>query len=132
MGKLILLAIIALAAALYFPESRAVLIEKGEPVLRPLLEWNAEREIEEIVSSLQRMEEVERRLPTASREYVRWLEENYTSDAATDPWGTVYGYELQKDSFAVISSGPDREMRTADDLRDVRIRNWRAKTERRP
>jgi hypothetical protein len=126
MGKLILLVILGLIAALYFPDSRAVLIEKGEPVLRPLLAWNAEREMEEIASGLQTMENVERRLPER-REWVKWLEEHYTGDAAVDPWGSVYGYELKEDSFAIVSSGPDRAVKTDDDLRDVRIRNWRAK-----
>lgn len=129
MGKLILLVIVALGVGLYFPESRAVLFEKGEPVLRPVLQWSAQREIEQIVSSLQDMENVERRLPER-REYVGWLGETFTSDAARDPWGSPYGYELQADSFAIVSSGPDREPGTADDIRDVRVRNWRAKISR--
>jgi hypothetical protein len=126
MGKLILLLILGLAVGFYFPDSRAVLLEKGEPVLRPILAWSAEREIEQIVASLQDMENVERRLPER-REYVSWLEETFTSDAARDPWGSAYGYELQPDSFAIVSHGPDRELNTADDIRDVRVRNWRAK-----
>jgi hypothetical protein len=126
MGKVILLVILGFAAALYFPDSRAVIFAKGEPVLRPMFQWNAQREIEAIVSSLQTMEEVERRLPER-REYVKWLETNFTSDASRDAWGQLYGYEVKEDSFAITSNGPDRTFKTGDDIRDVRIRNWRAK-----
>ena len=129
MGKLILLVIVGFVAALYFPESRAVLFEKGAPVLRPVLEWNAQREMEELATGLQTMENVERRLPER-REWVKWLDEHYTGDASTDPWGSVYAFELQDDSFAIISNGPDKALKTPDDIRDVRIRNWRAKGSR--
>jgi hypothetical protein len=126
MGKLILLVILGLCVAMYFPDSRAVLVDKGEPVLRPLLAWNAQREMEKIAAALQDMEEVERRLP-ARGEYVKWLEANFTSDASRDAWGSLYGYELQAESFAIVSNGPDRVLKTGDDIRDVRIRNWKAK-----
>jgi hypothetical protein len=126
MGKLFLLAIVGLAVALYFPDTRATVLEKGEPVLRPMLIWNAQREIEEIIRGLQQMENVERRLPE-KREWVKWLDERYVGNAARDAWGNVYQYEVMDDSFAVASNGPDREIQTEDDIRDVRVRNWRAK-----
>ena len=126
MGKLFLIAIVGFGAALYFPDTRATLIEKGEPALRPMLTWNAQREMEEIIRGLQQMENVERRLPTRG-EWVKWLNDRYAGDASRDPWGNVYGWEVKDDSFAVSSNGPDREMKTDDDLRDVRVRNWRAK-----
>jgi hypothetical protein len=129
MGKLILLVILGFIVALYFPESRKVLFEKGAPVLRPVLEWNAQREMEELATGLQTMENVERRLPQR-REWVKWLDEHYTGDASTDPWGSIYGFELKDDSFAIISNGPDKTQKTPDDIRDVRIRNWRAKGSR--
>jgi hypothetical protein len=131
MGKLILLVILGLGVALYFPDSRAVIFEKGEPVLRPIFTWNAQREMEELATGIQTMENVERRVPGRG-EWVKWLEEHYTSDASRDPWGTLYGYEVKDDSFAILSFGPDRTMKTADDIRDVRIRNWRAKGARKP
>ena len=126
MGKLFLIAVIGLAAALYYPDTRATVLETGEPVLRPMLIWNAEREIEEIIRGLQQMENVERRLPE-KREWVKWVEEHYTGDASRDAWGSAYQYELMDDSLAVASNGPDRLLKTEDDIRDVRVRNWRAK-----
>ena len=127
MSKLILLVIVGFGVAMYFPDSRATILEKSEPVLRPVLIWSAQREIEEIIRGVQQMENVERRLP-ARREWVTWVEARYAGDASRDPWGNLYGLEVQDDSFAVISNGPDRELKTADDIRDVRVRNWRAKT----
>ena len=131
MGRLMLLIILGLAAGMYFPDSRAVLLDKGEPVLRPMLVWNAEREIEKIISEVQQTENVEMRLP-AKGEWVRWVEANFAGDGSRDPWGSVYLYEIQDDSFAVISNGPDRIRKTADDIRDVRVRNWRAKGRDKP
>ncbi len=126
MGKLILVVIVGLAAALYFPDSRAVVLEKGEPVLRPVFRWSAEREIEEIIRGVQQMENVERRLPDR-RGWVTWVESRYVGDASRDPWGNLYAFEVKDDSFAVSSFGPDRLQKTGDDIRDVRVRNWRAK-----
>lgn len=131
MGRLILLVILGLAAAMYFPDSRAALMEKGEPVLRPILEWNARREMEQIAAKIQDTEEEQQRLPDR-REYVKFLQDNFTDDVMRDPWGNVYAYEIKPDSFAIISDGPDREYKTADDIRDVRLRNWKAKGRGKP
>ena len=126
MGRLILLIILGLAVGMYFPDSRAMLLDKGEPVLRPMLVWNAQREMEAIAAGVQQNENVEMRLP-AKGEWVRWIEDNYAGDGSRDPWGNIYLYEVQPDSFAIISNGPDRLRKTEDDIRDVRVRNWRAK-----
>ena len=72
MGRLILLIILGLGVGMYFPNSRAVLLDKGEPVLRPMLMLicNAQREIEKIILGVQQNEQVELRLP-ARGEWVR-------------------------------------------------------------
>ena len=131
MGKLILVVIIGLAVGMYFPDSRAVLMDKGEPVLRPMLVWNAQREIERIVLGVQQNEQVELRLPSRGQ-WVKWVEDHFAGDGARDPWGNFYQYEIQEDSFAIISIGPDRLGKTEDDIRDVRVRNWRAKGKDKP
>ena len=128
---MILLVLLGLVAAMYFPDSRAVLMEKGEPVLRPMLRWNAQSEMEKIALGIQSMENVENRVP-AKGEWVKWVEANYIGDAARDPWGQLYGYEIQPDSFAILSNGPDRIIKTEDDVRLVLIRNWRAKGKGKP
>lgn len=131
MGKLFLLILVGLAAGFYFPKSRAVLLEKGEPVLRPLLVWNAQREIETVISGVQQQENTELRMP-AKGEWTRWVEKHFAGDGSRDPWGNLYQYDLWPDSFAVTSNGPDRIRKTADDIRDVRVRAWQAKGEGKP
>ena len=65
-------------------------------------------------------------------QWVKWVEDHFAGDGARDPWGNLYQYEIQEDSFAVISSGPDGIGKTEDDIRDVRVRNWRAKGKDKP
>jgi hypothetical protein len=94
-GKLILLLVLGFVTALYFPDSRQVIVDKAMPVLQPMLIWNAEREME-----------------------------NFTADAATDPWGTTYSYQAWADSFAIRSDGPDGDRGSVDDLRVAWQRPW--------
>ena len=131
MGKLILLIIIGLGVGMYFPDSRTVLMDKGAPVLRPMLIWNTQREIEKIVLEVQQNEQIELRLPSR-REWIKWVGEHFSEDGSRDAWGNFYQYEIQEDSFAVSSFGPDLLRKTEDDIRDVRIRNWRAKGKGKP
>ncbi len=46
--RLILLIILGFVAALYFPDSRQAMYNRALPLLKPMLIWNAEREIEEL------------------------------------------------------------------------------------
>ena len=131
MGRLILLIILGICVGFYFPDTRAVLMDKGEPVLRPFLVWNASREMEEIAAGVQQQETTELRLPSKG-EWVRWVETHYAGDGSLDPWGSLYQYEISPDSFAIVSNGPDRIRKTADDIRDVRVRQWQAKGEGKP
>ena len=45
MGKLVLIVLIGLGAALYFPDSREAIVQRSMPVLQPVLEWSAKGEI---------------------------------------------------------------------------------------
>ena len=96
-----------------------------------MLVWNAQREIERIVLGVQQNEQVELRLPSRGQ-WVKWVEDHFAGDGARDPWGNFYQYEIQEDSFAIISIGPDRLGKTEDDIRDVCVRNWRAKGKDKP
>ena len=126
MGKLLFGIIVGFGVAMYFPEARAVVLDKSEPALRRIFVWSAEHEIEEIIRGLRQMENVEGRLPTP-REWAAWLDGRYAGDASRDPWGNLYGFEVTEDSFAVVSNGPDDEFQTRDDIRDVRVRSRPAK-----
>jgi hypothetical protein len=48
------------------------------------------------------------------------MQETHELDAAwnpRDPWGTEYAVECQSDEVIATSAGPDRNFRTADDIR---------------
>jgi hypothetical protein len=104
--RLILLIILGFVAALYFPDSREMMIEEVMPVIQPMLVWNAEREMDALARSVQREARESYQLP-ATRNWSAWLVANFTGDAATDPWGKTYSYQAWADSFAIRSDGPD-------------------------
>ena len=115
-GRLILLIIRGFVAAMYFPDSRQMIIDEAMPVLQPMLIWNAEREMEEISRVVRREVRETYQLPQ-TRQWGAWLATNFTGDAATDPWGTTYSYQAWADSFAIRSDGPDGDRGSPDDLR---------------
>ena len=117
-GRLILLIILGFVTAMYFPDSREMMIDKTMPVIQPMLIWNAEREIEELSRGVRREQRQTYQLPP-TRQWSAWLATNFTGDAATDPWGTTYSYQAWPDSFAIRSDGPDGERGSPDDLRVV-------------
>ena len=117
-GRLILLIILGFVTAMYFPDSREMVIDKTMPLIQPMLIWNAEREIEELSRGVRREQRQSYQLPP-TRQWSAWLATNYTGDAATDPWGTTYSYQAWPDSFAIRSDGPDGERGSPDDLRVV-------------
>jgi hypothetical protein len=115
-GRLILLIILGFVVAMYFPDSREMVIENTMPVIQPMLIWNAEREIEELSRGVRREQRETYQLPP-TRQWSAWLATNFTANAATDPWGTTYSYQAWADSFAIRSDGPDSERGSQDDLR---------------
>lgn len=122
MVRLLLGILVGFGVAMYFPEARRAVLEKSEPVLRRIFVRSAENEMEEIVRGLRQMESVEGRLP-APREWAAWLDARYAGGRSRDPWDNFYGFEVTDDSFAVVSHGPDGELGTGDDIRDVQARS---------
>jgi hypothetical protein len=124
MGKLTLIMLFGMGAALYFPDSRQSILDKAMPVLTPVLEWSAKGEMMEIGRSIQRQDRLQRRVPTR-RAWVPYLEENFSGDAGKDPWGSLYQFYAWRDSFAIISYGSDRVGGTDDDISKVLLRAGR-------
>ena len=118
MGKLTLVMLFGMAAALYFPDSRQSILDKAMPVLVPVLEWSAKGEMQEIGRQVGLQDRLMHRLPDR-RDWVPYLEENFTGDAGLDPWGSLYQFQAWRDSFAIISYGADRERSTDDDFAKV-------------
>ena len=114
--RLVLLIILGFAAALYFPDSRQMIISKAMPVIQPVLIGSAEREIEELSLSVRREARGITGLPP-TRSWDTWLLANFHGDATTDPWGKRYSYQAWADSFVIQSDGPDGRRGSADDIR---------------
>lgn len=123
MTRLVLLIILGFVAALYFPESRAVIADAAEPVLTPLFRWQTKHEMGEIAREIQVFErENYGRIPS-NRGFPGWLDRRFSEDVKTDSWNGPYSITYDRDSFYVASWGPDGLPRTADDLRVGRARS---------
>jgi hypothetical protein len=112
------LIILGFVTAMYFPDSREMMIDNAMPVLQPMLVWNAERELGEFSRAVKREHRTTYQ-PPPTRQWNAWLATNFTGDVATDLWGTTYSYQAWADSFAIRSDGPDGQRASQDDLRMV-------------
>ena len=116
MTRLVLLAVLAVATWYYFPETRAMLLDVAEPVVRPVVRWAVEDEMAQVARNVVDHERLTGQLPLGAA-WLDWLEFRYASkEARTDPWGSIYQAEVSGDSVRVISYGPDRTRDTEDDF----------------
>ncbi len=117
MGKLILALILALALGLSFPSSRAVIVERAEPMLTPAYRWVTVQELNQIVDDLERHQDIRGPLPSGRGEFDAWLNQRYPQPRSRhDAWGTRYQLRVVGERFQVISAGPDGVFDTEDDV----------------
>ncbi len=117
MTRLGLLILLGIVAAFYFPDSRRMIINSSGPVVNPVFRWQTTGEIDQIIRDLRSYEsEHYNRLPDR-REWGAWMEQTYHGQGRLDAWGTRYHFMTQRDSFYVVSHGPDRVYGTEDDVR---------------
>lgn len=120
--KVVFAFLVALGAALYFPSSRAVLLDTVAPVLNPALGWATRGEMRAMARDLEQRVNTGRPIPGNRQEFETWLENNYQAgDSRTDSWGNLYSLERWTDSFAVVSPGPDGELGSGDDIRVIQL-----------
>ncbi len=125
MGRVILMIILGVSAAMYFPDSRQAIIDRAMPVLTPILTRAANNEMRTITDELLDYDQIGRELPSR-RLWLKWLNENFPGESSIDPWGNVYQYYPWADSLALISYGADKARGTEDDIQLVRARrSWR-------
>jgi hypothetical protein len=116
MGRIVLVVLIAIAAILYFPSSRAVVVERAGPVINPVLVMSTEREMNQIANALKEYQrENFERLPS-QRQFGTWVEDKYSGDGGLDAWGERYEYTLGRDALELRSYGPDRRRGSPDDI----------------
>lgn len=117
MTRLFLLAILAALTWVYFPETRAMVLDLAEPVAVPLARWGTREEMAQVARNVVDQERLTGTIPAGAR-WLEWLRVRYASpEAAVDPWGSTYQLDASKDSVWVISYGPDRTRGTEDDFR---------------
>jgi hypothetical protein len=121
MFKVILTLLVVLAAALYFPASRAVVLEYAAPLLNPALRLATKAEMEKISRDVQTYERETTRLPNPN-EFAGWLEGRYAGDVTRDSWGNTYILVIRPRSFDIVSMGPDGQLNTDDDVLETRNR----------
>lgn len=116
MTRLFLLCVLGLATWLYFPETRAMLLDAAGPIVLPLARWSTEEEMAQVARNAVDQERLTGELPLGPA-WLGWLEDRYAEPEVTqDPWGTTYQIHASKDSVWVISYGPDRTRDTPDDF----------------
>ncbi len=116
MTRLLLLSVLAVVTWYYFPETRAILLDVAEPIVTPIVKWNGEQEMGQVVRNVVEHERLTGQLP-AGKEWLAWLDYRYSAEAMhTDPWGSVYQLLVWQDSIAIVSLGPDRTRLTKDDF----------------
>ncbi|MBT8398506.1 MAG: hypothetical protein HKO65_09525 [Gemmatimonadetes bacterium] len=125
MYKIVFFLLILLGAALYFPQTRPVVVDTLEPVINPVFIWQTKGEMDRIVRELQTVIEQGSTLPDPGERFNRWMERQFFGGARTDAWGGPYTLQLIRDELLVVSNGPDKEVGTADDLTQLVMRQSR-------
>ena len=116
MTRLVLLLVLAVATWLYFPETRAMVLDIAEPVATPIARWSTSEDMAQIARNVVEHERLTGEIP-AGAAWLDWLSYRYASeDIYTDPWGSIYQLELSGDSVWILSYGPDRLRETDDDF----------------
>ena len=116
MGRLILLIILGISAAYYFPDSRQMLLDAAEPVMVPIIRWNTREEMSQVGRDVVAYEQTTGQVPDR-RAWFEWLDWRYSmEDSKQDAWGTTYELRVWADSVGIISYGPDRTRSTEDDF----------------
>ena len=119
MTRLVLLAILCVVTWLYFPETRAILLEAAQPVVLRVGRWSSNEEMAQVGRHAVDHERLTGELPHGET-WLGWLATRYPDrDAAQDPWGSHYQLIVWDDSVAVLSYGPDRTRDTDDDFQVV-------------
>ena len=122
MGRIFLLAMLALLAGLAIPSTRPRILEQAEPVLYPIHKWRNTSEMDQIARELVAFERTYYRLPTDMRGFADWMDGQFAPESQVDTWKTPYELRIWPDSFAIVSGGPDRTVDTPDDLRFTQLR----------
>ncbi len=116
--KIFVLLLVGLGVALYFPNSRAWVLENAAPVVNPILRTATQSEMDKIVTAMQQhARENFGRYPD-TKSFQAWLEGKYSGGGSRDSWGNTYELEdmRREQKMRIRSWGPDGLRDTGDDM----------------
>ncbi len=120
MRRLVLLVVLGIVVSQYFPESKAALYDLLQPVIVPVQRWQTQSEMRDVAVEVQVHERENYGQIPDSRGWPSWLERKLGDDGGADPWGTTYHLYVRRDSFHIVSFGPDGLPGTGDELSESR------------
>ena len=127
MPRLLLLIVLGVVAAYYFPDSRQAIENVAEPLMTPIVKWGTRGEMAQVGENVVEHEAFSGKLPDR-RNWSGWLDWRYpVDDMKQDPWGSRYHLQVWADSVAIISVGPDKTRSTEDDFSVVTPRERRGR-----
>ena len=116
MANLIIVIIVGLGAAFYFPDSRAMLLDRFSFAADPLMEWVTVQEMRRVRGDLARWDDRRRAFPT-NRDLPTWMRTHYKNDDTQyDAWFKPYWLVSNSRSFSVNSIGREGIKGTEYDL----------------
>jgi len=121
LGKFLLFLLLGLGAALYFPQTRPVVLDTLAPVLNPILTWQTKGEMAQITRELQMINREGQALPEPGEDFQAWMGRNFQGGDREDSWGNPYTLVTWPDSVGVVSKGPDLEIHTPDDILETAL-----------
>lgn len=116
MWKIFFVLLILFGAALFFPQTRPVVVEKIGPVMNPVLGWQTKGEMKSIGRELESLNKQGSDLPTPGSSFQNWITKRFMGGSKMDAWGNNYTLHMWRDSVGIVSNGADHELGTADDL----------------
>jgi hypothetical protein len=87
------------------------------PVMTPVLTWQTRGEMNRIGRELENLNSEGSNIPPPGDPFQRWMERRFMGGSKSDAWGIDYTLKFWRDSIGIVSSGPDRTLDTADDIK---------------
>ena len=113
--KLMMVALVALAAGMAYPPTRAqIQANTMTPLMNVVGSKLVPRRLEVMADQLDVILERGNRLPQSADDFYNWLRVSY-SGQPEDPWGNVYFLQIGRRDYTVGTVGPDGVQGTDDD-----------------
>ena len=116
MGKIILILLVVLGAAMAIPSTRAKMEDAATPIIDKFRVKLVPKRLETMADQLDVRLSRGQGLPTS---WEGWLRRDYSS-VPEDPWGNIYYLDSSRRGYTVGSMGPDGVKGNDDDIKEER------------